>query len=74
MKAIKYSEACTNLQQIIKSVCEDHAPVIISRKGGESVVLVSLADYSGLEETIYLLSNPANAKRLSESLTQLNWS
>jgi len=52
-------------------VCKDHAPVIVTRKGNESVVILSLEDYEALEETAYLLRSPKNTRRLVESITQL---
>ena len=52
-------------------VCDDHAPVVITRKNGGAVVMLSLRDYEGLEETAYLLSSPANARRLLESVEEM---
>jgi antitoxin YefM len=34
--------------------------------------MLSLEDYKALEETAYLLRNPANAKRLLSAVTQLD--
>jgi antitoxin YefM len=36
-----------------------------------SVVMVSLADWNAMEETLHLLSTPENARRLFESIAQL---
>jgi antitoxin YefM len=55
----------------IKQVCDDHDPVIITRKNNEAVVLLSLQDYEALNETAYLLQSPKNAKRLMESIEEL---
>jgi antitoxin YefM len=55
----------------MERVCDDHAPVIITRKNQRSVVLLSLEDYQALEETAYLLRSPKNARRLLESITEL---
>lgn len=52
-------------------VCDDHAPVIITRKAAKPVVMMSLDDYEALEETAYLLRSPKNARRLLESIVQL---
>jgi antitoxin YefM len=68
MKSITYTAARENLANTINRVCEDHAPVIITRNRDQAVVLMSLADYESLEETAYLLRSPANAKRLLASL------
>jgi antitoxin YefM len=53
-------------------VCDDHEPLIITRNGEQSVVMLSLEDYKALEETAYLLRTPANAKRLLAAAAQLN--
>ena len=71
MEAITYTAARQNLAKTIDKVCEDHSPVIITRKSSKSVVLMSLEDYEALEETAYLLRSPQNMKRLIESIAQL---
>jgi antitoxin YefM len=52
-------------------VCEDHAPIIVTRKASSSVVMISLDDYEALEETAYLLRSPKSARRLLESICDL---
>ena len=52
-------------------VCHDRAPIIITRKCEQAVVMLSLEDYEALEETAYLLQSPANAKRLIEARESL---
>ena len=71
MKAISYTAARQNLAKTMEAVCEDHAPVIITRKKSNSVVIMSLEDYEALEETAYLLRSPKNTRRLLESIVQL---
>ena len=71
MRAISYTAVRSNLAQTMKKVCEDHDPVIITRRNNESVVMISLEDYEALNETAYLLQNPRNAKRLLEAIEEL---
>ncbi|MES9993243.1 MAG: type II toxin-antitoxin system prevent-host-death family antitoxin [Candidatus Thiodiazotropha sp.] len=71
MDVIAYSIARAKLASTMDQVCEDHAPVIITRKGAGSVVMISLDDYQALEETAYLLRSPKNARRLLESIAEL---
>ena len=52
-------------------VCQDHEPLIITRSGQPSVVMLSLGDFKALEETAYLLRSPENAKRLLSAVTAL---
>ncbi len=71
MDAITYSAARANLARTMDRVCEDHEPIIITRNGEQSVVMLSLDDFKALEETAYLLRNPGNARRLLSAVTQL---
>lgn len=71
MDAITYTAARANLANTMDRVCEDHEPLIITRNGQQSVVMMSLEDFKALEETAYLLRAPKNAKRLLESIASL---
>ncbi len=72
MDAITYSSARANLASTMDRVCNDHDPLIITRNGEQSVVMLSLEDYKALEETAYLLRSPANARRLLNAMAQLS--
>lgn len=71
MKTINYSEARAHLARTMEEVCGDHAPVTITRKNNPSVVMMSLEDYESLEETAYLLRSPKSARRMLESIAEL---
>jgi antitoxin YefM len=71
MDAITYTSARANLAKTMDRVCNDHEPLIITRSGDQSVVMVSLEDYKSLEETAYLLRSPANARRLLAAIESL---
>jgi len=71
MEAISYTNARSNLAKTMEKVCADHDPVIITRRNENSVVLMSLEDFQALEETAYLLRSPKNARRLLESIAEL---
>ncbi len=71
MDTITYTSARGNLAKTMKKVCDDHAPVIITRKTAQPVVMMSLEDFEALEETAYLLRSPKNARRLLESVAEL---
>ena len=72
MDAISYSTARAKLATTMDRVCKDHEPIIITRNGQQSVVMLSLEDFTALEETSYLLRSPANAKRLPTAIEQLS--
>ena len=71
MDAISYTAARQNLAKTMDRVCSDHEPIIITRNNEPSVVMISLEDLNALEETAYLHRSPKNAKRLLESIAQL---
>ena len=71
MDTITYSDARARLARTMDKVCDDHAPIVITRKSTQSVVLMSLEDFQALEETAYLLRGPKNARRLLESIAHL---
>lgn len=72
MDAISYSAARANLASTMDRVCNNHEPLIISRNGEQSVVMLSLEDFNALQETAYLLRSPNNAKRLMRAIEQLD--
>lgn len=71
MNAVTYSKVRENLAKTMDKVCDDHSPIIVTRKNERSVVMISLEDYQALEETAYLLRSPRNARRLLESIAEL---
>ncbi len=71
MDAVPYTRIRAHLAEAMERVCDDHTPVIITRKNERSVVMISLEDYEAIEETAYLLRSPKNARRLLESIAEL---
>jgi antitoxin YefM len=71
MKALSYTALRNTLAKTMEKVCEDHEPIVITRKSEGAVVMLSLEDYESLEETTYLLRSPKNVKRLFESISQI---
>jgi antitoxin YefM len=72
MDVLSYSETRARLKEIMDRVVEDRSPVVITRQKAEAVVMVSLADWNAMEDTLHLLSSPANAQRLREAIRQLD--
>ena len=71
MRSKTYTEAREKLSDIIEKVCEDHDPLIITKRRDKAVVMISLEDYESMEETAYLLKSPRNVQRLLESIKEL---
>ncbi len=64
MDTISYTAVRANLAKMMETVCNNHSPLIITRNGDPVVVMLSHEDYLALEESAYLLRNPANRQRL----------
>ncbi|MEN1832141.1 type II toxin-antitoxin system Phd/YefM family antitoxin [Pseudomonas lijiangensis] len=71
MNILTFSQARAGLKQAMDDVCRDHEPAVITRQRGDHVVMLSLADFNSMEETMYLTSTMANSNRLLESIEQL---
>ncbi|MBT2544392.1 type II toxin-antitoxin system prevent-host-death family antitoxin [Streptomyces sp. ISL-44] len=67
--SISASEARATLFPLIERVNTDHAPVRITSKSGDAV-LMSADDYDSWQETVYLLRSPANAQRLMAAVAR----
>ncbi|MNP65937.1 Antitoxin YefM [compost metagenome] len=74
MHVLTVKQARDVLAQAMDDVCRDHEPTVIVRKRGKPVVLISLKDYNGFQETMYLLSSTANTQRLKQSIARLRTS
>ncbi len=72
MDIVTFSEARNNLKSVLDKVVDNSMPTVIFRQRGKSVVVMSKDDYDRLSETAYLVSSPANAKRLRESVAQID--
>jgi len=71
MRTIHFSDARNNLKAVIDQAIDDHDAILITRRDAPNAVIMSQEQYDSWMETMYLMSNPANAKRLMESIEQL---
>jgi antitoxin YefM len=71
MTTISYTEARDRLASVWDETVSTREPVLIDRRGHESVVLVPASEWEGLLETAHLLRSPANARRLLAALNRL---
>jgi len=72
MEVISYTEARGNLKDLMDRVVADKTEVVVTRQKAEAVVMVSLAEWNSISETLHLLSSPKNAVRLRRSIRQMN--
>jgi antitoxin YefM len=71
MRTMSYSQSRAHYAEVLDAVVDDREEVVITRAGKEPVVIVSLDDYQSMKETAYLMRSPENARRLRESIEQL---
>ena len=70
MDVKSYTDARQNLAKLMDEVCETRAPVVVTRQKSKSVVLLSLDEYTAIEETLHLLRSPRNASRLRDAIAE----
>ncbi|MFX4328472.1 type II toxin-antitoxin system Phd/YefM family antitoxin, partial [Acinetobacter baumannii] len=63
MQILNFSQARACFKEVMEDVCRDHEPTVITRQSGNPVVVISLEDFNGMQETMYLLSSTKNSKR-----------
>lgn len=71
MDVMTYSDARAKLKDVMDRAIHDKQEVVVTRKKGEAVVVVSLETWNAVNETLHLLSTPKNASRLRASIVQL---
>lgn len=72
MKHASSTDLRKNLSAMMDSVTADHEPLLVTRAGGKPVVMLSLEDYEAMDETTYLLANPANAQMLRDAIKRVD--
>ena len=70
MRIISYSEARSSLKSVLDTVSDDADVTVISRRDGTDAVVMSFDHYQSIMETMHLLSTPANAAHLAQSIAQ----
>jgi len=70
MNAVTVNHATQNLNHLIEQVISNVEPTIICNDKGEKALLMLLDEFNSWQETLYLLSNLANAEHLHESIAQ----
>ena len=70
MKRISLSKAKKDFEAVLDTANYNDDPIIIGRQNNNDAVIMSLAHYNGLMETLYLLRSPVNSSHLAESIQQ----
>jgi antitoxin YefM len=70
METVNYTEFRSNLKHWLDKVSDNVSDIIIKRKNGKDLVLISLDEYNSLKETSYLLTGK-NRDVLLNSIKEL---
>lgn len=71
MIAANYSELRTDLKKYLDDIEDNNETLIVKRSNGKGAVIISLAEYNSIMETLHLLSSKKNADRLYKSIKQM---
>ena len=66
-----YTQARASLATLLDQVTKNREVVIIQRRGGEDVAMITADELAGILETAHLLRSPVNAKRLLTALDRV---
>jgi len=70
MEIVNYTDFRSNLKHWFDKVINDVSDIVIKRKNGKDLVLISLDEYNSLKETTYLLTGE-NRDVLLNSIREL---
>ncbi|HCC34424.1 MAG TPA: prevent-host-death protein [Ruminococcaceae bacterium] len=71
MIAVNYTNARENFKKYCDAAVQDFETVIVTRKQGENVVIMSEAEYNNLLENLYVRSSKKDYQMLLDSIDQL---
>ena len=69
-ETVSPTEARKSLFQLLEKVVEDKDVFIINRRNEKNVALIAESELRSLVEAVYLLSSPANARRLFSAIEE----
>jgi antitoxin YefM len=72
MGHVNFTEFRANMAAHMDRLEQDRDQLVVTRQGHEPMVVMPLKDLQGIEETLYLLGNPANAAHLRASIRELD--
>jgi antitoxin YefM len=71
MIAVNYSSARDNFKKFCDAAVHDFETIIVTRKQGENIVIMSESEYNNLMENLYIRNNKEDYQRLLKSIDQL---
>lgn len=72
MADIGFTQFRANLAGHFDEVIRSRAPLLVTRQGSESAVLISASEWEGVQETLHLLGSRNNAEKLFGAIAELD--
>lgn len=72
MPHVTLTELRANMAKHLDQIEADRTELVVTRQNHEAVVILPLAEFEGMRETLHLLSTPANADHLRRSIAELD--
>jgi antitoxin YefM len=69
---VTLTELRANMAKHFDKLEQDRTELVVTRQNHEPVVIMPLAEFEGLRETLHLLGSPINAERLRQSIAELD--
>lgn len=70
MPHVSFSELRANMASHFDRIEADRTELIVTRQNHEPVVVMALSEWEAIQETMHLLSSPANAEHIRRSIAQ----
>ena len=72
MNYVNFTDLRSDIVNHFDKVEADNSELIVTRQNHKPMVIMPLSELNSIRETLYLLSTPANAEELMQSIAQLN--
>ena len=71
MLAVNYSTLRENLKKYCDTANQDFETIVVTRKKGGNIILMSEAEYNNIMENLFVRSNPAYYNKIIRSIEEL---
>ena len=72
MNVCSFTDLREHLRERLDEVHESRTPLLVTRQGAASAVVLDKEEYDGIMETLHLLRSPKNAERLLQAIADLD--
>jgi antitoxin YefM len=70
MGHVNFTDFRANMAAHLDRIEQDRTELVVTRQNHQPVVVLALSEWQGMQETLHLLSTPANAANLRASIAE----